>query len=138
MQLVECPLCRSEVIYLTNPQPEIQDETKWKELPEHLFQKGMEIVKKMKKIFAEASPLEICVRFIREQWEILHHTGTMIPQPAMALRGDGIEKKTLMQTIVKEFNFEISHLSSSDRSSNLLSISRGLILSMLMFVTKNE
>jgi hypothetical protein len=101
--LVECPLCRSEVVFLKKNQPEIQDEKKWGELPEQLYNKGTAFIKEMIKK-QSVSPLEIFLRFFQNQWEIVRHTGTVIPQPVSAARGETPEKKGIISSIVKEFN----------------------------------
>ncbi len=102
--LRKCSLCRYEVICLTKAQSEIQNEKRWEELPEHLYLKGMEIVKEMKEAPVKASALEICLRLIGERWKIVRHTGIMISQPVLAARGKIPGKKKKISTIVKEFN----------------------------------
>lgn len=100
--LVMCPFCRSEVVFMIKTQPEIQDDKKCVEFPEHLHNKGMDFLNRMVK--GHGSALEILLRFFREQWEIVRHTGTVITQPVFAAREETQEKKAIISSIVKEFN----------------------------------
>lgn len=102
--LVKCPLCRSEVVFPTKNQSEIQDEKRWGKLPDRLYNKGMAFIKEKIREKQLVSPLEICLRFFREQWEIMRHTGTIISQPVLAARGEIPETKSIITSIVKEFN----------------------------------
>ena len=77
--LAECSLCRREAVYLTKAQSDIQDEEKWGKLPDRVYKKAMALVKTVTE--PKTSHLEICLRFLREQWEIVRHTGLLMPQP---------------------------------------------------------
>ena len=105
--LVKCPLCRSDVILLIKSQSEIDDEGEWDELPEGLYNKGMVLVRKMIKTPLKATvgdTLEIVLRFIHDQWEIIRHTGVDVPHPVLASRGGVSEEKTVIGNIVREFD----------------------------------
>lgn len=101
--LVRCPLCRSEVIFVTRNQSEIQDERKWGELPDNLYNLGMSVVCPPH-VKPPVDTLEIVLRFIHDQWEIIKHTGTLIPCPVLASRGGVSQGKTLAGNIVREFD----------------------------------
>ena len=98
--LIECRLCRMEVVSLTQVQSDIQNEEKWDEQPDHVYDKGMTFIKRM--TLPQESLLEVCLRFISEQWEIIRFNGTLIPQPALSVRRKSVEE-TPSATIVKEF-----------------------------------
>ncbi|MGA1865101.1 MAG: zf-HC2 domain-containing protein [bacterium] len=100
--LIECSLCRYEVVSLTDSQPEIQDDKKWGDLPERVFEKGLELIKKMQG--SQKAPLEICLKFIQNKWNIIRHTGILIPQPTLALRRETSLQTDQVSTLIKEFN----------------------------------
>lgn len=105
--LAICSQCRREVVLLKKIQPDIQDDKKWCQLPQGLYSKAIALVKGM-----SGSPvttpnvpvLEICIRFVCEKWEVIRHTGRIMPQPAFAIRGDMPEKGVILSNIVKEFD----------------------------------
>lgn len=105
--LVACPQCRMEVVFLTKAQPDIQDKKKWAKLPEELYSKGMDLIKKKIRgtiSKSKISVLEICLRFVSETWEVVRYTGRIMPQPALAARGDIPKKKAILSNIVKDFD----------------------------------
>ncbi len=101
--LIKCHLCRMEVVLLIQTSMKIHNEENWAELPERVYNKGMALIKRMTDP-QEESYLDICLRFIREQWEIVRHTGTLILQPALATRGGDAASTSALSTVVKEFN----------------------------------
>lgn len=100
--LIKCSLCRYEVVSLTETLPEIQDDKKWGDLPERILKKGMELIKK--KQGSQRAPLEICLQFIHNKWNIIRHTGILIPQPILAVRRETPLQTDKVSTLVKEFN----------------------------------
>jgi hypothetical protein len=105
--LVQCPLCRSDVILLVKSQSEIDDAGEWEELPERLYSKGMDLVRGMIKSPVKATvyaTLEIVLRFIHDQWEIIKHTGVDVPHPVLASRGGISQEKAVVANIVREFD----------------------------------
>lgn len=100
--LAKCTSCRKEVVFLIQAQPLIQNEEMWGELPDRLYNKALAFVKRMTS--TQGSSLDICIQFVHEKWQIIRHTGTLISQPALAVRGDESEKETPISTLVKEFN----------------------------------
>lgn len=100
--LIKCSLCRYEVVSLTETQPEIQDDKKWGDVPERILKKGMELIKR--KQGSQSAPLEICLRFIHNKWNIIRHTGILTPQPILAVRGETPLQIDKVSTLVKEFN----------------------------------
>lgn len=99
--LTRCPLCRMEVVTFSQVQSEMEEQEKWEECPAKIYNQSMSFIKRM--VGPQESRLDICLRFIREQWELFRYTGTLIPQPALALREDGCGEDEVISTVIKDF-----------------------------------
>lgn len=100
--LIKCPICRREIVILTQANAEIQDKKKWDEIPDQVHIKESALIKDLTD--PHESYMDICLRFIREKWEIIRYTGILTPQPSLSLRGNIPEEKDILSNIVKEFN----------------------------------